>query len=83
MKCPNCNSENVNVQIAQSTMKTTSKGTGLLGNLNNAARGVTAVATLGASNIFWKKSKGTSKTKVGNKAFAVCQNCGHSWEVKK
>ena len=77
MECPKCNSENVIVQMAQDSEKTSKKGVGFGGHMNNAARAVTAVSTLGMSNLFWKKSKGTNKTKVKNKAVAVCQNCGH------
>lgn len=49
--------------------------------MNNAARGVTAVATLGMSNLFWKKSKGSEKTKFKNEKVCLCQNCGNSWEI--
>lgn len=82
MQCPKCDSENVIVQMAQDSTKTSKKGVGLGGHMNNAARGLTAVATLGMSNIVWKKSKGTDKTKVKNKAVAVCQDCGNMWDAK-
>lgn len=39
-----------------------------------------AVATLGVSNLVWKKSKGMDYTKNKNAAVAVCQKCGHMWE---
>ena len=81
MECPKCNSENVIVQMAQDSEKTSKKGVGFGGHMNNAARAVTAVSTPGMSNLFWKKSKGTNKTKVKNKAVAVCQNCGHMWDA--
>ena len=81
MECPKCNSENVIVQMAQDSEKTSKKGVGFGGHMNNAARAVTSVSTLGMSNLFWKKSKGTNKTKVKNKAVAVCQNCGHMWDA--
>ena len=81
MECPKCNSENVIVQMAQDSEKTSKKGVGFGGHMNNAARAVTAVSTLGMSTLFWKKSKGTNKTKVKNKAVAVCQNCGHMWDA--
>ena len=81
MECPKCNSENVIVQMAQDSEKTSKKGVGFGGHMNNAARAVTAVSTLGMSNLFWKKSKGTFKTKVKNKAVAVCPNCGHMWDA--
>lgn len=61
---------------------TTKKGNGLGGNTNNAARTVAAVCTVGVSNLFWKKSYGTNKTKTVNTKMGICQNCGHSWKIK-
>lgn len=61
---------------------TTKKGNGLGGHTNNMARKLTAVCTLGVSNLFWKESYGTNKTKTINSKVAICQNCGHSWEIK-
>lgn len=83
MKCPECGSDNVNVQVVTDGAQTTKKGVGLGGHVNNMARGLTAIATLGASNLVWKKSKGTEKTKVKSSKVAVCQECGASWEVGK
>lgn len=80
MECPSCGSNNVNVQMVEQGQKTSKKGTGLGGNLNNAARTAMAVGTLGVSNMLWKKSKGTNKTKTINKTMAICQECGNSWE---
>ena len=51
--------------------------------MNNMARGMTAVATLGMSNLVWKKSKGMNKTKTVNATVGICQNCGHAFEIKK
>ena len=82
MKCPECGSENVNIELIQSQGKTSKKGTGLGGKLNNTARALTAISTLGMSNLIWKKSKGTEKTKFTNQKICLCQNCGHSWEIK-
>ena len=53
------------------------------GHINNSARGFTALCTLGMSNLFWKKSKGTNKTKTINSTVGVCQNCGNTWVIKK
>lgn len=83
MQCPSCGSRNVNVQVITNGAQTTKKGVGFGGHVNNAARGITAVATLGASNLFWKKSKGTNKTKIESSKIAICQECGESWEVGK
>lgn len=83
MECPYCGSEKVFIQMVEQGEQTTKKGVGLGGHINNMARGLTAVATLGASNLVWKKNKGTNKTKVHNVKVAVCQECGESWEVGK
>lgn len=82
MKCPECGSENVTVQIVETGSKTSKKGNGLLGHVNNTARALTAVSTLGMSNLVWKKSKGGEKTKNQMQKVCLCQNCGHSWEIK-
>ncbi|MDO5328922.1 MAG: hypothetical protein Q4E88_02315 [Coriobacteriia bacterium] len=79
MICPNCDSENVNVQVVDDKIKTSKKGVGLGGHANNAARGFTAVATLGMSNLVWKKSKGTNKSKIVKSKLAICQDCGYDW----
>ena len=81
MICPKCGSENVTISMQQVAGKTKKHGVGFGGHMNNAARGVTAVATLGMSNIFWKKSKGSEKTKFKNEKVCLCQNCGNSWEI--
>ena len=62
--------------------KTSKKGNGLLGHVNNTARAITAVSTLGMSNLVWKKSKGGEKTKTKMVKTCICQNCGNSWEIK-
>lgn len=80
MKCPKCKSENVNIELVQVGGKTTKSGNGLGGHLNNMARGVMAVSTLGVSNLVWKKSEGSEKTKVKNQTMCICQNCGHVWK---
>lgn len=81
LQCPACGSQNVNVQIVQAGATTRKHGNGLGGHINNAARGVTALATLGMSNLVWKKSTGNSKTTVKNEKVAICQDCGNSWKV--
>lgn len=81
MNCPKCGSNNVNTQIVQVGGKTRKHGNGILGKMNNSARGLTALCTLGMSNIVWKKSTGNEKTSFKNKTMAVCQDCGHAWKV--
>lgn len=81
MICPKCGSQNVNVQIIQTGGKTKKKGNGVGGHVNNAARGITAVCTLGLSTLVWKKSKGGEKTTFQNESVCICQNCGNSWKA--
>lgn len=83
MKCSKCGSENVQVQVVEKGQQTNKKGIGFGGHMNNSARGLSAICTLGMSNLFWKKSKGTSKTKTINDTVGVCQNCGNTWTIKK
>ncbi len=82
MRCPKCGSENVSIEMIQTGGKTKKHGNGLGGHVNNMARGVTAVATLGMSNLVWKKSKGNEKTTFKNEKMCLCQNCGNTWKIK-
>ena len=82
MTCPKCGGENVTIQMEQVSTKTKKSGVGFGGHMNNFARGITAVSTLGLSNLVWKKSTGTEKSKVENKKLCLCQNCGHSWYIE-
>ncbi len=41
------------------------------------------MCTLGISNLFWKKSKGTNKTKTVNSTMGICQDCGNTWVINK
>lgn len=82
MKCIKCASTDVTIMMQQSAGRTRQHGTGFGGKTNNAARGVTAVSTLGMSNLVWKKSKGTEKMKYKNQKTALCQNCGNDWPVR-
>ena len=51
MQCPKCQSENVNIELVEVESKTKKHGNGLGGHINNVARGVTALGTLGMSNL--------------------------------
>lgn len=81
MKCPKCKNDNVIIQMMETGSKTSKKGNGLIGNTYNATRGLLAISTLGLSNLVVPKAKGTNKTKTTMKKIALCQNCGHSWNV--
>lgn len=43
---------------------------------------MTAFSTLGMSNLVWKKSKGTHKTKTKNAKKALFQDCGNDWKIR-
>lgn len=82
MVCPKCGSENIKIEMMQTSAKTSKAGNGVLGHVNNAARGMTALCTFGMSNLVWKKAEGGEKTKYKNEKVCVCQNCGNSWPIK-
>ena len=83
MKCPECGSENVQVQLIEEGQQMNKKGVGFGGHINNTARSLTAIFTLGMSNLFWKKSKGKNKIKIINNKIGICQNCGNTLKIKK
>ena len=80
--CPRCGGNNVRIDIVQCGGKVKKKGCGFGGHLNNAARAITALFTLGISNIFWKKSMGTENQMYTSNRMAICQNCGYTWTIK-
>lgn len=82
MTCPKCRSNEVTISFEQVGSKTKKTGVGLGGHINNTARALTAISTLGMSNLVWKKSKGEEKSKNVNAKICLCQNCGYSWEIK-
>jgi DNA-directed RNA polymerase subunit M/transcription elongation factor TFIIS len=79
MKCPKCKSENVQVQLAETTSKTNKKGNS---PLRGVARGTMILAT-GGLWALTPKADGKEKTKTKNSTFGVCQDCGHTWTIKK
>lgn len=83
MVCPKCGGENVTISLEEVGSKTKKTSVGLGGHVNNAARAATAVATLGISNLVWKKSKGEEKSKTIKEKVCLCQNCGNSWVLDK
>jgi len=82
LKCPKCKGTEISVQMVEMGSKTKKSGNGLIGNTYNAARGIAGIATLGLSNIVLPKAKGKEKTKNKLVKMALCQSCGHSWEIK-
>lgn len=88
--CPKCNS--FNVEITMQSTEENSEGTSEVRKKsivtrtgNTVGRGAMIMATGGLWALTPKKSKyiekKKGKTKVINKKFAICQECGNSWEI--
>ena len=77
MQCPKCGSSHVNVQIEQVSGKTKTRNMGCLWGLGRLCL---IICTCGAWLLIGKRSK-TSNTKFRNKKVAICQECGHSWNL--
>ena len=73
MTCPKCGSEHVSVQIES---KVYTKRRGCLGWCLWI---LLAICTLGLILIIPLLTN--SKTKTKNKKVALCQNCGHKWNL--
>lgn len=73
MQCPKCGSENTNVQMVNTKIKTNNTGI-----IHACGRICLIICTCGLW-LLVPSRKGNSK--VSNKAMAVCQNCGHHWKV--
>lgn len=81
LKCPKCKSTEINVQMVEEGSKTKKSTVGLVGNTYNAVRGVASIATLGIAGKVMPKATGKEKTKNKLVKLAICQDCGHSWEL--
>lgn len=77
MQCPKCGSNNVNVQIEQVGGKTKVRKAGCLWSI---CRACLIFCTCGLWLLIGKR-KGTNNTKFKNKTIALCQNCGHKWNI--
>ena len=73
MVCPKCGSENVNISMVNSKVKT--NDTSLLTKMG---RGFLILCTCGLW-LLVPKRKGNSKIK--SKKTAICQGCGYSWNI--
>lgn len=73
--CPACGSSNINVQMVQEEMKTSTKENGCLWELG---RLLLIFCTCGLW-LLVGKHKATSKTSVSTRKVHVCQNCGNTW----
>ncbi len=77
MKCVKCGSENVNVQIIQTSAKSSTKGKGCLFTI---FRWLLIISTCGLWLLVGKK-KAKTKTTFANEKMAVCQSCGRQWNI--
>lgn len=77
MQCPNCGSENVNIQMVQVGAKSKTKKKGCLFTIG---RWLLIIFTFGLWLVFGKK-KAKTKTTFQNKKVALCQNCGNEWDL--
>ena len=77
MKCPKCGSEHINIQLEQVSAKTRHRNKGILWVL---VRLTLIICTCGLWLLIGGR-KGTSKTKFKTRKVAICQGCGHSWNI--
>ena len=77
--CPVCGAKNIEISLQQVSSKTAKKRNSII---RSAGRGGMILMT-GGLWALTPKADGKEKTKVKNGKFAICQSCGHSWEIKK
>lgn len=77
--CPNCHGTNVQVSLEQAGFKNKKKKNSIVRGM---ARG-TMILSTGGLWALTPKADGKEKSKAILKTFAVCQDCGNSWEIKK
>lgn len=77
MVCGKCGCDKVMITTEQTEGKTKTKHKGLLYKI---CRSILIFCSLGLW-LFVPKKKETSKTKYKTKTVAICQKCGHKWEV--
>ncbi len=83
MKCPKCQSENVNISLEEVGSKTKKTGNSIAQKAGHSImRSTAGLFTMGISNLFIpKKLKGVEKTKTKLRKYCICQNCGYSWRI--
>lgn len=77
MVCPKCNGNNINVQMVQSSAKSSHNSRGCLWE---CGRLFLIFCTCGLW-LLVGKSKGKSSTKIKSQKMCLCQNCGYSWKI--
>lgn len=80
--CPKCNSNNVSVQMVNSSMKTRNYSNGFSGQAHNAGKRMLSFATLGISDLFVRARLGEEETNISSTKVYVCQNCGYTSDGK-
>lgn len=78
MKCPKCKDNEVLIQMVSEGAKTKKKKNSIIRSMARA----TMVVGTGGAWALTPKHDGKEKTKQKLAKMAICQNCGHSWEVK-
>lgn len=73
MKCPKCESENVNIQMVNTKIKTNHTGI-----IHAIGRLCLICCTCGLWLLVPSRKE---NSKVKNKSMAICQSCGHNWKV--
>ena len=73
MQCPKCGSDNVNVQMVNTKIKTNHTGI-----LHSVGRLTLIICTCGLWLLVPSRKQ---NSKVKNTSMAICQQCGHSWKV--
>ncbi len=73
MNCPKCGSDKVNVQMVDTKVKT--NNVGIFGRL------IRLTLILCTCGLWLLVPKRKSNSKIKNRSVAVCQNCGHHWNI--
>lgn len=73
MQCPKCKSENVNIQMVNTKIRTNNAGI-----IHACGRLFLIVCTCGLWLLVPSRKE---NSKVKNSSMAVCQNCGNTWKV--
>ena len=73
MRCPKCGSENVNVQMINTKIKTNHTGI-----IHAICRLTLICCTCGLWLLIPSRK---SNSKIKSQSMAVCQNCGNHWNI--
>ena len=73
MQCPKCGSNNVNVQMVNTKIKTNHTGI-----LHSLGRATLILCTCGLWLLVPSRKQ---NARVKNVSMAICQQCGHNWKA--